>query len=222
MATHSYFSNLLSENSDKLYDAILNYMSIYSNCNFYSGSFDSHLQITSLCTTSDGLCVKKGHRNWFWSNIFEDMSANGFCYKKSVMSENGKKVLVNLYSATPFDNKFTYAKSSIYNNSHGMKIKNTFNNLIRITQNYMIAFPETVFTSSIIRKATKTDSYCTTIDGNYLNKGHMNWFYVSLLEHLAATEYLWKLSVTLPQRKRPSVFYSFNPIDRENVFLLFT
>lgn len=211
MATHKYYYNLIADKYDELYDEIYKYMQIYSHLNFFSGSFDS-LNLTSYSTTSDGLYIKKGHRNWFWANIFEDMSAKKMCFKKSIMSKNGRKVLINLYSATPFDDDVAYGRNYLYTNSLGLKINNAVNELFRVATNYVRCFPDVKFTTRIMRFAGGVASECTTENGTKVRQGHKNWLYYSLLEQLTADCILWKHRLILPGKKRTSVFYSVNPI----------
>lgn len=210
MATDVYYCNLINEKKEKLYDEIHKYMQIYSHLNFFSGSFDS-LNLTSYITNSDGLSIKSGHRNWLWANIFEDMTAKKMCFKKSIMSKNGRKVFINLYSITPFDDEVAYGRSHIYKNSLGLKIKNAVNELFRVATNYVLHFPDTRFTTKKMRLVGCIVSESTKDNGTEIRKSHKNWLYYSILEQLTAHCILWKYRLIIPGNKRASVFYSVNP-----------
>lgn len=212
MATHEYFSNLLCDKIDELYMSIWDYMNIYTNQNLYSGSFDK-LGLTSYCTSSDGLFVKNTHRNWLWANILEDLVAMGSCYKKSVLSKNGQKVLYNIYRVVPFDNDIEYSRDYIYDNSMGKKIKYACFELFRIAERYVCTFPETIFSTKILRFICgDVDSKCTTVNGLDINYKHVNWLYFSILEQLTADVVLWKKTEILPN-KRNMVTYKSTPFE---------
>lgn len=187
MATNAYFSRLIAAKYDHLYNEILTFMSDHPTVNLYSGSFDT-LGLTSYATTPDGLQVLKGHRNWLWFSIFEDMNAQGLCFKKSVMSASGRKVLYNIYSATPVEG----VQRHWIRLTEGADILHAVNELFRTAAEYVRAFPTTVFTTKLMMNAGGAISECTTDTGS-VRPGHKNWLYFSVLEQLTVDRVLWKI-----------------------------
>lgn len=187
MATNAYFSSLIAFKYDRLYDEIRNFMENHPTVNLYSGSFDT-LGLSSYATTSDGLQVLKGHRNWLWFSIFEDMTANGLCFKKSVMSASGRKVLYNLYSATPVEG----VQRHWIRLQEGANIVHSVNELFRTATDYVRTFPATVFTVKLMTKTGGAISQCTTETGS-VRPGHKNWLYFSVLEQLTVGGVLQKV-----------------------------
>jgi hypothetical protein len=201
------YPDTLCEKYNNVLNEIHNYMKIYSHLNFFSGSFDT-LGLTSYSTNSDGFIVLKGHNNWLWANILEDMCVQGMCYKKSVMSVNNKKVIINLYSVTPFDDKVTYGRSWIYTNTIGMKIKFAIDDFFRGIINYIRCYVDTWFTTRMLRQAVRKVQHCTSNNGANINIDNKNWLYFSILEQLTVKQVLRKKSVISQNRKRANIFYS--------------
>lgn len=201
------YSNILCEKYNNVLNEVHNYMKIYSHLNFFSGSFDT-LDLTSYSAKSDGRIVSKGHKNWLWANIFEDMCAQGMCYKKSVVSDNNKKVLINLYSSTKFENKEIYGRSWIYTNNVGMKIKFAMDDLFCCIINHIRCYVDTWFTSKMLRQVMRKEQHCTSNDGVNIKMNNKNWLYFSILEQLTVKQVLRKKCVFSENRKRAKTFYT--------------